>query len=182
MRRHLKRNLVAILASAAVCISPLFAKDPNGQPNGQPDGQYEQGRAVARISVLNGDVSVRRGDTGDVVAAAINAPVMADDRLLTTSSSRAEVQLDRANLIRIGQNSEVRFTGLDLRGSQLQIAIGTVTFRVLRASQMQVELDTPSVAVRPLREGIYRITVRDDGTSEITVRAGQAEIDSQRGS
>jgi len=170
----MKRILLFLLAAAATCaVGPLLAQDP--------DGQYEPGRAVARISVLNGDVSVRRGDSGDVVAAALNAPLMADDRVLTASSARAEVQLDSANLIRIGANSEVRFSALDLRNSQLQIAAGTVTFRVLRPSQAQIELDTPSVAVRPLRQGIYRITVRDDGTSEVTVRLGEAEIDSQRG-
>ncbi len=59
--------------------------------------------------------------------------------------------------------------------------MGTVTFRTLRPSQAQVEVDTPSVAVRPLRPGAYRVTVHEDGTSEITVRSGEAEIDSQRG-
>jgi hypothetical protein len=171
----MKRTLISLLAAAATCaVAPLLAQDSDGQ-------QYEPGRAVARISVLNGDVSVRRGDSGEVVAAALNAPLMADDRVLTASSSRAEVQLDSANLIRIGANSEVRFSALDLRNSQIQIAAGTVTFRVLRPSQAQIELDTPSVAVRPLRQGIYRITVRDDGTSEVTVRLGEAEVDSQRG-
>jgi hypothetical protein len=171
----MKRTLLSLLAAAATCaVAPLLAQDSDSQ-------QYEPGRAVARISVLTGDVSVRRGDSGEVVAAALNAPLMADDRVLTASSSRAEVQLDSANLIRIGANSEVRFSALDVRNSQLQIAAGTVTFRVLRPSQAQIELDTPSVAVRPLRQGIYRITVRDDGTSEVTVRLGEAEVDSQRG-
>jgi hypothetical protein len=59
---------------------------PNDQPQQQePDGQYEQGRGVARISVLNGEVSVRRGDSGDVVAAAINGPLMANDSVITSS-------------------------------------------------------------------------------------------------
>ena len=58
---------------------------------------------------------------------------MADDRLLTSSSSRAEVQLDSANMIRIGPNSEVRFAGMDVRSFQIQVAAGTVTFRALRA-------------------------------------------------
>ena len=35
-----------------------------------PDATQERG--VARISVINGDVSVRRGDSGDLIAAAIN--------------------------------------------------------------------------------------------------------------
>jgi hypothetical protein len=177
----MKRVLPILVASAL--LMGLRAQDPNANPNPgpEPDGQYEPGRAVARISILNGDVSIRRGDSGEVVAAAVNAPVMADDRLLTSSSSRAEVQLDSANMIRIGPSSEVRFTAMDVRSFQIQIAAGTVTFRTLRPTQAQVEVDTPSVAVRPLRPGAYRVTVHEDGTSEITVRLGEAEIDSQRG-
>ena len=137
---------------------------------------------MARISVLNGEVSVRRGDSGDVVAAAINGPLMANDSILTSSSSRVEIQLDWANLLRVGPNSEVRFTGLDVRGYQIQVAAGTVMFRVLRPSQAQAEVDTPSVAIHPLGQGTYRISVREDGTSEITVRNGEAEIFSPHGS
>ncbi len=179
----MKRLLPALLSVLAVMAQvSLRAQDnPDPNPNPDPDGQYEPGRAVARISVVNGDVSVRRGDSGDVVAAALNAPLQADDRLLTSSSGRAEVQLDSSNMIRVGPNSEVRFTAMDVRSFQIQIATGTVTFRTLRPSQVQVEVDTPSVAVRPLRPGAYRVTVHEDGTSEISVRSGEAEIDSQRG-
>ncbi len=171
---------------AAIAIAPLCAQDPNAPPpnagaNQEPDGQYEPGRAVARLSVVSGDVSVRRGDTGDLVAAAINAPIMADDRVLTSSSSRAEVELDGSNVLRVGPNAEVRFSAMDIHTFQIQIAAGTATFRTLRPGQAQVELDTPSVAVRPMRPGAYRVTVHEDGTSEITVRIGEAEIDSQRG-
>ncbi len=149
----MKRALPALLSAIAlITIIPLRAQNipqdnPQANPNdnADPDGQYEPGRAVARISVLNGDVSVRRGDSGDVVAAALNAPLMADDRLLTSSNGRAEVQLDSANMLRIGANSEVRFTAMDTRSFQIQVAAGTVTFRTLRPSQAQVEVDTPSV-------------------------------------
>lgn len=170
----MNRTLLTILAAAAVCsVGPLLADDP--------DGQYEPGRAVARISVINGDVSVRRGDSGDVVAAVVNAPLMANDAVLTSSNGRAEVQLDYGNLVRVGPNSEVRLAALDVKAFQLQIAAGTVTFRALRPSQAQSEVDTPSVAVRPLRQGAYRISVREDGISEISVRSGEAEVDSPRG-
>ena len=171
----MKRVLLSLLVVASLsAIFPLWADD-------EPDGQYEPGRAVARISILNGDVSVRRGDSGDVSAATVNGPLMADDRLLTSSNARAEVQLDSANMIRVGPNSEVRFVGMDLKSFQVQVAAGTVTFRTLRASQAQVEVDTPSVAVRPTRPGAYRVTVREDGSSEISVRSGEAEVDGQRG-
>lgn len=199
----MKRTLLSLLIVTATAAGMLLAQDqdqdlggqpppppagqqpgPDGQP-GQPGpgaGQYEPGRAVARISILNGDVSVRRGDSGDVVAAVINNPIMADDRVLTGANARAEVQLDFGNVVRIAPNSEVRFVGMDVKGFQLQVAAGSVTFRVLRPSQAQAEVDTPSVAMHPLRQGAYRVTVNEDGTSQITVRSGEAEIYSQNGS
>jgi uncharacterized protein DUF6600 len=150
-------------------------------PPDAPDGQYEPGRAVARISLLNGDVSMRRGDSADVIAATVNGPVMAGDAILSGASGRGEVQLDSANMLRFSPNSEVRFAGMDVNSFQIQVAAGTVLLRVLRPSQAQVELDTPSVGVRALRQGVYRVMVREDGTSEITVRSGEAEIGSPRG-
>ncbi len=116
------------------------------------------------------------------MAAAMNGPVMADDRILTGSSSRAEIQLDFANFVRIGPNSEVRFTGMDVKFYQMQVAAGTVMLRVLRQGQAQTEVDTPSVAVHALQPGAYRIVIHDDGTSEITVRLGEAEVFSSGGS
>lgn len=137
---------------------------------------------MARIAVVNGEVSLRRGDSGDLVAAAVNGPLMADDRVLTGASGRAEIQLDFANFVRVGPNSEVRFTGMDVKNYQMQIAAGTVTLRVLRQGQAQTEVDTPSVAMHALRPGTYRITLHEDGMSEITVRSGEAEIFSTDGS
>src|SRR6202023_1557398 len=52
---------------------------------------------------------------------------------------------------------------------------------VLRGSGADVEISTPTVSVRPLEQGSYRVTVMPDGTTEITVRAGRAEIFSPRG-
>jgi ferric-dicitrate binding protein FerR (iron transport regulator) len=139
-------------------------------------------RGVARISFINGDVSVRRGDSGEIVAAAINAPLVLQDSLLTGSGATAEIQFDSANMIRLGQNSEVRLTELAYQRAQIQVATGTATFRVLRDSDARMEIDTPQVSVRPMRLGSYRITIREDGTSEIAVRSGEAEIFSPRGS
>jgi len=140
------------------------------------------GRGVARISLMNGDVSVRRGDTGDWTAAAINAPLVVEDRVLTGAGSRAELQFDHANMVRIAADSEVRLAELGQERYILQLASGTVTFRVLRDSNADVEISTPSIAVRPIKRGIYRIVVKPDGSTEVTVRSGEADIFTPQGS
>jgi hypothetical protein len=162
---------------------PPYPQDQ--QQNGQdlpPDVEDGPGRGVARISLMNGEVSLKRGDTGDLIAAAINAPLMVSDRVITGQGSRAEIQFDSANLLRLSAISEVRMSELEWQRYMVQIAAGTVTFRVIRNSEAQVELNTPAVALRPLKKGEYRITVREDGTTEITVRSGELEIFTPRGS
>jgi FecR protein len=155
------------------------------QPNvGQPD---DEGNApehgVARISFMNGNVSIRRGDSADLVAAILNVPLTAGDRVVTGEGGRAEVQFDSANLIRLGPASEVRLSELERGHYQIQIAAGTTSFGVLRDSDAHIEISTPSVSVRPVKKGTYRVTVRPDGSSEITVRhGGEAEVSNPSGS
>src|SRR5476651_1015982 len=115
-------------------------------------------RGVARISLMNGDVSVRRGD------------------------SRGEVQFDAANMLRFGANTELRLTQLEYGRYQMVLAHGMVTYRVLRPSEANVEIDTPNVSVRPAKQGSYRIAVSEAGETEVTARVGDVEVFTPTGS
>jgi hypothetical protein len=165
----------SLLALAAVAISafvaPAFAQDAD-------DAQ----RGVARISVMDGQVSVKRGDAGDWVAGVINAPLLSDDSIATAPNSRAEVQFDSSNLLRLGANAQVHLTTLENQRFQMELGKGTATFRVLRPSTANVEVDTPSISVRPSRVGVYRISVNDAGETQLTVRAGDVEVYTPKGS
>ncbi|MDQ6665909.1 MAG: FecR domain-containing protein [Acidobacteriota bacterium] len=199
---NLRKSSARLFAATCLsCFSPLvFGQYPNQQapppyaaepPRGQEQPQGAQGQgapepdvagpSVARISLINGDVSVRRGDSGDFVAAALNAPLLAQDYVSTGPAAHAEVQLNYSNMVRLGIDTETRFTELDASRAQMQIARGTITYWMRAESPMQIELSTPSVSVRPLQRGSYRISVLDDGQTEITVRAGEAEIATPRG-
>ncbi|MFN7920586.1 MAG: DUF6600 domain-containing protein [Bryobacteraceae bacterium] len=169
--RH--KLLAALIAIAAL---PLVAQDQQDR-----DEEDVPGRGVARMSLMNGDVTVRRGDSGDVTAAAINAPLMVEDRIYTGPGAHAEVQFDHANMIRLSANAEIRLSEIEQRRYTVQVARGLTTFRVLRDSESEVEISTPSVSVRPLRRGMYRIDVREDGTTEISVRSGEVEIFTPKG-
>ena len=187
-----------LVPAVLIAILPLFGQvaPPQGYPPqqgagpraGSADGGDQQegpptaAAGVARISLLNVDVSVRRGDSGDYVAAAQNAPGMVQDSIQTATGARAEVQFDIASLVRLAQNTEVHFTDLQNGRFQMQLGRGTVTYRLLRDTNAQVEIDTPSISIRPTRQGVYRITVTDDGQSYVTPRAGQVEVFTPKGS
>ena len=49
------------------------------------------------------------------MAAAINAPLVVGDRLYTGPGSRAELQFDYANMIRLAPESEVRIAELEFK-------------------------------------------------------------------
>ena len=180
----MKRNLLQIATLAALAAGIGYSQDQQQFPVDQPltDAEDTQGRGIARLSFLNGEVSVRRGDTGEWTAAALNQPLMADDRVSTGPNARAEIQFDSSNLIRLGTDSEVRMGTLEPQRYLLMVSRGTVNYRILRDLNADVEIGTPSIAVRPSRTGTYRIAVLQDGTTEITVRSGEVDIFSTRGS
>lgn len=179
--------LFAVLASSVFLfgqqIGPLPGQqqDPSLQGNGAPEPEDQPGQAVARLSVINGDASVRRGDSGEWVAAILNAPLMAGDSISVAPGASAELQLDYANFIRIGGDSEIRISQLENGRNQVQMSRGLVTWRVLRDSNVQSEISTPAVAVHPLRLSAVRVEVTADGSTRVIVRRGDAEVASPRG-
>src|SRR5579863_8982579 len=93
--------LLALLASSAL----LFGQQ---DPNGQQEPPDQPGQPVARIGIINGEASVRRGDSGDWVAAVLNAPLLAGDSISVGPGGSVEMQIDYANFVRIGGDSEIR--------------------------------------------------------------------------
>jgi hypothetical protein len=82
----------------------------------------------------------------------------------------------------MGANAQLHMAQLEYNRYQMEIGHGVVTFRMLRNTDVNVELDTPSVSVRPSRQGSYRVSVNDAGETEITARGGDVEVFTPRGS
>src|SRR6266852_6848370 len=122
--------------------------------------QVDISPGVARISLIQGDVSVQRGDTGGWAAAALNQPLVGGDRISTGDRSRAELQLDHANILRLGNNSQAKIATVERAHIQVQVGQGLVYYTISKDSEAEVEIDTPNAAIRPRsKEGVYRIEV-----------------------
>ena len=166
------RLLILTVAFAGLVAAPLRANQGETAPD----------LGVARVSLTHGDVTVRRGDSGDWTEARVNTPLVTGDTIAVGPASRAEVQLDYSNFLRLGEDTEVRLAELENHRFQIQVTHGLVTYVELRGGEADVEIDTPDVAVHPLKSGTYRIQVFENGETEVTVRSGKAEVSSREGS
>jgi len=152
-----------------------------GGPTGEAPAKTDQG--VARVSMIHGDVSTQRGDSGDWSAATLNQPVMTGDKVSTGDGGRTELQLDFANIFRLGPNSKANLANLTHRDIQIQLAQGIANYSVSKDSEAEPEIDTPNVSVHPAHhDGVFRIEVRPDGDTLVIVRKGEAQISTPQGS
>src|SRR5881628_2935421 len=119
MRRiHLRHlTLTGALLAMACTLTPVRAQDPD-----------DLKRGVARLSLINGDVNVRRGDSGEWVAGVINAPLLTGDRIATGPNSRGEIEFDASNALRIGANGELNLAQLEYNRYQMDLVRGIATF------------------------------------------------------
>jgi hypothetical protein len=158
----------------------------NGQaplpPASQAATQDNPQPGVARISLIHGDVSTQRGDSGDWVAATLNTPVVAGDKVSTGPGSRTEVQLDYANILRLSDQSQANIATLDRARIQVQLAQGLAFYAVFKGPEAGAEIDTPNVALHPRGEGEFRIQVNSSGETVVTIRKGEADLTTSEGS
>jgi hypothetical protein len=151
-----------------------------GGPSGEAPAKTDQG--VGRVSMIHGDVSTQRGDSGTWSAAVLNQPVVTGDKVSTGPGGRAEVQLDFANILRLGPNAQATIARFTDKYIQIQVGQGLANYSVFGESEAEPEIDTPNVAVHPAhKDGIFRVEVRPDGDSIVIVRKGEAEISTPQG-
>ena len=113
----------------------------------------------------------------------LNQPIVSSDKVSTGASSRAEVQLDHGNIVRLGDNTLAGIAGLSRSQIQIQVDRGLIDYSVFKGSDAAVEIDTANVAIRPdQRDGVYRIEVNSEGETSVIVRKGSAQISTPQGS
>jgi hypothetical protein len=178
-------------ASAAPNVQPSQDSTPppdaapmqdNQQSGPAPEQQAAEQPGVARVSMIRGDVSSQRGDSGDWVAVSLNTPVSVGDRVSTGNNSRVELQLDFADVLRLGENAAAQIANINRSQVQVQVGQGLATYTVLRGAEASSEIDTPNAAIHPLGEGDYRVLVTSDSVSQVIVRRGSADISTPQGS
>ena len=150
----------------------------------QNDNGYDPPNRVARISVMQGDVSLEPNGVDAFSQAEINYPLTSGDRVYADNNSFAELQT--AGLaVRLGNGADVTLSSLTDNIAQFGLAQGSIRVRTrsLYAFNGQpgtVEVDTPNGAILVDQPGDIRVdSYPQDDTTVVTVSSGAVEVTGQ---
>lgn len=179
--RHLSLFILALLVSPLLAVSTSVANVA-----GPDETSYRAQTRVARISLLRGDVQLRRAGSNEWESAAVNLPLVEGDQIATGRDARVEIQIDAHNFVRAYENSLLSIITLRSEGVALSLAEGTATLRLARFDKDReyFEMDAPQTTVAAEKRGLYRVDAgrkqNESGEVRITVRdGGRARIYSE---
>src|ERR1700687_5160895 len=146
-------------------------------PKARADQEKDPPTRVARISDIDGSVSLQPDGQGDWGSAAKNRPMTIGDKMWVDKDSRAELQAGQA-AIHLGSMTALSFLNLDENIIQVRLAEGSINFRVreLREGDLY-EVDAPNLAFMVKQAGAFRIDVDENGeAARVTVIRGEGEV------
>ena len=186
--REMKRStgrlvLPAIMLAFAM---PAFAQSDEAAPQLQPDIAEQEGAVYGRLRFAAGSVTLRRDNqvTTDLV---VNDPLTPGDVFATQGDGRAEIQLADGSSVKLDYDTSLVLQSLSDSSNQienttiLQLGFGSAIIRAdnMDSKEKRFQIDTDGASVFLLSDGLFRIDVRQDGTTTVTSRRGVAEVMSQ---
>ncbi len=173
-RRRFDWTAIARNSAFLLCMTGLLCLVA---PMARADEEKDPPTRVARLSYIDGTVSLQPGGDGEWGSAAKNRPVTIGDKIWVDKDSRAELQAGQA-AIHLGSMTALSFLNLDANITQMRLAEGSVNFRVreLREGDLY-EVDAPNLAFTIRQAGAFRIDVDESGeASRVTVFRGEGEV------
>jgi hypothetical protein len=168
IRGFYKKSILASLALTLLTTLPLRAQS-YPQDADPPE-------RVARLSILQGNVSLQAAGVDQFSQAEPNYPLTNGDRVYVDNSSFAELQSD-ALAIRMGLGADLSLTSMTDQVAQVGLAQGSIHIRSWDLQNgASIEIDTPNGTITILQPGDVRIdSYPQDDTTVVTVNSGQAE-------
>ena len=143
---------------------------------------YDEQARVVRISLIKGEVTLKRKGNDDWERARLNFPLVEGDTVATDRESQLEIQIDARNFVRLGSSSMLRIQTLRDEGVALSVIEGIASVRLAKFDHDKeyFEIDAPQSTLAAEQKGVYRIDVVRNGRVRFTVTdGGRARIYSE---
>src|SRR5713101_7743064 len=171
MRQRFFERFGSLIALVCALGLGMAVPQPAAADEGDPPSR------AARISFLNGSVSMQPAGASDWTEAVVNRPMTTGDKLWTDSGGRAELHAGAA-AIHLGERTGFSFLNLDDNTIQILLTEGSINMRVreLRSGETY-EIDTPNLAFTVAKACDFRIDVNENGdVTNITAFRGEGEV------
>jgi hypothetical protein len=137
---------------------------------------------LSRVSLIEGDVTYQRTDLDKWVDLSINTPLLDGDKVWVGREGRAEIEFDDGSRVRLAGNTIVELTRLGTQDApqeiEMRLTQGLATFGV-RPGDSSFRVQTPLFSVQVMDTANFRAEVQPDGSGQIVVFEGKAEVDNQ---
>src|SRR5688572_20512327 len=165
-----RRNVSFLLSLLLITFSlTVTARADDDEPD-----DYEVKARVVRVSLIDGEVNLKRHGNQDWERTRLNYPVVEGDTLATGKDSRLEIQVDSRNFVRLTANTIMRIVTLRDEGIAMSVVEGTAIVRLAKfdKSREYFEIDAPKTTLAAEKTGLYRLDVPPEGRVRLTVRDG----------
>ena len=143
--------------------------------SGLASGEPPESDRIARLSYVQGDVTFHGAQTVSP-SALPDRPLDPGDRLSTAGDGRVEVALGNATL-RLDQDTAVTFEDLAASQVRLELTTGTASLHLHDLYDSEsFEIATLNTTIALREPGEYRVDITPSGATELSVRAGHAEV------
>jgi len=132
---------------------------------------------VARVSFVDGAVSIAPAGSDEWGEAVVNRPLTTGDRIWADAGGRAELEVGSATL-RLDENTGLGFDNLTDDVMQVHLSSGVMTLHAGSVTAAQIiEVTTPNTTVTLMQKGDYTIEAPEaGGQTVVKVRSGEATV------
>src|SRR5258705_10478240 len=161
-------------ASLLLLILAVFSTTITARTADDDADEYDVKARVVRVSLVTGEVSLKRNGNTEWEPVRLNFPLVEGDTVSTDQDSRLELQIDARNFVRLGGRTVLRIVTLRDEGVALSVVEGTATVRLAKFDREDgyFEIDGPKTTFAAEKKWLYRIDVPREGRVGFTVRDG----------
>lgn len=132
---------------------------------------------IPRFSLVEGEVMLNDGETGEWVPAALNTPLHEGDGIWCPDAARAEIQLATGARVRLDHGSRLEILSLDEGFIQLHLSRGRMFVRTSASKEQNLQIDADDTTVLPFGRTRLRIDMRDNSEEDVSIFKGAAYVE-----
>ena len=141
-----------------------------------PGSGFAADPGTLHIRFMQGDADIQTGDTGETIAAEVNAPLLEGDKLWLTRGARMELLSREGTVIRLDENSFLAVESMADGSNRFHLDVGRAYVHAANLRN-QPSFTTPTLSARTTSPAVFALDVSDQGNTALSVFEGSVFVE-----